>query len=46
MSFSLKVKNEVCRYTDLSKEEAIAELSGIMKASGTLGLAGNKAMSF
>lgn len=46
MSFSLKVKNEICRYTDLNKKEAIAELSGIMKASGTLGLGANKAMSF
>ncbi|MDP4145047.1 MAG: DNA-binding protein WhiA [Bacillota bacterium] len=46
MSFSSKVKNEVCRYSDFSKEEAIAELSAIMKASGTLSLAGNKQFSF
>ncbi|WP_017414105.1 DNA-binding protein WhiA [Clostridium tunisiense] len=46
MSFSLKVKNEICRYTNLSKEEAIAELSAIMKASGTLGLGTNKSVSF
>lgn len=46
MSFSLKVKNEVCRYTDLTKEEAIAELSAIMKASGTLGLGANKSITF
>ncbi|MEG0772744.1 DNA-binding protein WhiA [Clostridium sp.] len=46
MSFSLKVKNEVCRYTNLSKKEAIAELSAIMKASGTLGLGSNKSITF
>jgi cell division protein WhiA len=46
MSFSLKVKNEVCRYTDLSKQEAIAELAAIMKASGTLGLGSNKSITF
>lgn len=46
MSFSLKVKNEVCRYTDLTKEEAVAELSAIMKASGTLGLGSNKSITF
>lgn len=46
MSFSLKVKNEVCRYIDISKEEAIAELSAIMKVSGTLLLGGNKQFSF
>ncbi|MBC2582828.1 DNA-binding protein WhiA [Clostridium sp. DJ247] len=46
MSFSLKVKNEVCRYTDINKEEAIAELSAIMKVSGTLLLGGNKQFSF
>ncbi|MBP2033483.1 DNA-binding protein WhiA [Clostridium algifaecis] len=46
MSFSLKVKNEVCRYVDISKGEAIAELSAIMKVSGTLSLGGNKQFSF
>lgn len=46
MSFSLKVKNEVCRYVDLSKEEVIAELSGIMKASGTLGIGSNRSLNF
>lgn len=46
MSFSSKVKNEICRYTDLSKEEAIAQLSGIMKASGTLSLGYKKQLSF
>lgn len=46
MSFSSKVKNEVCRYTDLEEEEAIALLSSIMKVSGTLSLSGNKKLSF
>jgi len=46
MSFSLKVKNEVCRYINLSKEEAIAEVAAIMKASGTLGLGSNKMLTF
>ncbi|MCT8976411.1 DNA-binding protein WhiA [Clostridium sp. CX1] len=46
MSFSVKVKNEVCRYTNITKEEAIAELSAIMKVSGTLLLGGNKQFSF
>ena len=31
MSFSSKVKGEICRYSDISKEEALAEISGIMK---------------
>lgn len=46
MSFSLKVKNEVCRYSDIDEEEAIAELSAIMKVSGTLMLGGNRQFSF
>ncbi|WPC41649.1 DNA-binding protein WhiA [Clostridium sp. JS66] len=46
MSFSLKVKNEVCRYVEMSKAQAIAELSAIMKVSGTLLLGGNKQFSF
>lgn len=46
MSFSLKVKNEVCRYVEMSKSQAIAELSAIMKVSGTLLLGGNKQFSF
>ncbi len=46
MSFSLQVKNEVCRYSEVSKEEAIAELSAIMKASGTLGFSSNRALTF
>lgn len=40
MSFSAKVKGEICRYTDISKEEALAELSAIMKGSGTIGFSG------
>lgn len=46
MSFSSKVKNEVCRFKELSKEEAQAELSAIMKVSGTLSLGTNKRLSF
>ncbi len=46
MSFSLKVKNEVCRYIEMKKEESVAELSAIMKVSGTLLLGGNKQFSF
>lgn len=46
MSFSSKVKNEICRYTELTKQECIAELSGIMKVSGTLSLGSGKALSF
>ncbi|MEY7999174.1 DNA-binding protein WhiA [Clostridium sp. Mt-5] len=46
MSFSLKVKNEICRYTDMSREEAAAELSAIMKVSGTLLLGRIKEFSF
>lgn len=46
MSFSSKVKNEVCRFKELTKEEAKAELSAIMKVSGTLSLGTNKRLSF
>ena len=45
MSFSAKVKGEICRYIDISKEEALAELSAIMKGSGTIGFSG-KGLSF
>ena len=41
MSFSAKVKREICRYVDMSREEALAELSAIMKVSGTLALSGS-----
>lgn len=46
MSFSAKVKNEICRYTDLSHNEATALLSGIMKVSGTIALEGRRQLSF
>ncbi|PJI07833.1 MULTISPECIES: DNA-binding protein WhiA [Clostridium] len=46
MSFSSKVKSEVCRYNEYTKEEAIAILSALMKASGTLALEGNRKISF
>lgn len=46
MSFSVKVKNEVCRSAEISKSEATAELSAIMKVSGTLLIGGNKQFSF
>jgi len=45
MSFSSKVKGEIGRYTDLTKEEALAEISAIMKVGGTLGFSG-KGLSF
>ncbi len=46
MSFSAKVKGEVCRIGELTREEAKAELSAVMKVSGTLSLGGNKQLSF
>ena len=46
MSFSLKVKNEVCRTSEISKDEVAAQLSAIMKASGTLGFGFNRAVTF
>lgn len=46
MSFSLKVKNEICRTTEVSKDEVAAQLSAIMKASGTLGFGFNRAVTF
>lgn len=46
MSFSAKVKNEICRYTDLSYDETVALLSGIMKVSGTIAIEGNKQLKF
>jgi cell division protein WhiA len=46
MSFSSTVKSEICRVIEMSIEEAIAELSAIMKVSGTLSLGGNKQLSF
>ena len=40
MSFSSKVKGEICRYSELNKEEALAEISAIMKVSGTISFSG------
>ena len=40
MSFSAKVKREICRYIEMSKGQALAELSAIMKVSGTLAFNG------
>ncbi|WP_055069383.1 DNA-binding protein WhiA [Clostridium massiliamazoniense] len=42
MSFSSKVKGEICRYLEMSKEEALAELSAIMKVSGTIAFSGRE----
>lgn len=42
MSFSAKVKGEICRYIDMSKEEALAQISAIMKVSGTLAFSGRQ----
>lgn len=41
MSFSAKVKGEVARYIELSKSEALAQISAIMKVSGTIGFSGS-----
>jgi len=41
MSFSSKVKGEICRHVDVSKAEALAEISAIMKVSGTLAFSGS-----
>lgn len=46
MSFSSKVKNEICRNIEMSVDEARAELSAIMKASGTLSIIGSGKISF
>jgi cell division protein WhiA len=46
MSFSAKVKSEVCRNSHIRKEEAVAILSAIMKVSGTLAFGANRALSF
>ena len=45
MSFSAKVKGELGRYTEMSKEEALAQISAMMKVSGTIGFNG-KGLSF
>ena len=41
MSFSAKVKGEIARYSDFSKSEALAQISAIMKVSGTIGFSGS-----
>lgn len=46
MSFSGNVKNEICKNIEVGKEEAIAELSAIMKVSGTLSFRENRRLSF
>lgn len=46
MSFSSKVKNEVCRYDELEEKEAMALLSAVMRASGTITFGRNKGMGF
>ncbi|KYH35390.1 putative sporulation transcription regulator WhiA [Clostridium tepidiprofundi DSM 19306] len=46
MSFSAKVKREVCRISNISKEEARAILSGIMKVSGSLSIGSQRRISF
>jgi len=46
MSFSAKVKREVCRISNISKEEARAILSGIMKVSGSLSIASQRRINF
>ncbi|CAM2884540.1 DNA-binding protein WhiA [Hathewaya histolytica] len=46
MSFSAKVKSEVCRITDISKEEARSLVSAIMKVSGSISIGANRQVSF
>jgi cell division protein WhiA len=46
MSFSAKVKGEICRNTEFGMDEAIAELAAIMKVSGTLSFVSNRQLSF
>lgn len=45
MSFSAKVKGEIGRHTEMSRSEALAEISAIMKVGGTIGFSG-KGLSF
>ena len=45
MSFSAKVKGEIGRVTDTTKSEALAEMSAIMKVSGTIAFSG-KGLAF
>jgi DNA-binding protein WhiA len=46
MSFSAKVKSEICRMEEITYEEATSMLSSIMKVSGTLSFASRKQLSF
>ncbi|MHC1719957.1 MAG: DNA-binding protein WhiA [Clostridiaceae bacterium] len=46
MSFSVNVKNEVCRNANITKDEAAAVLAAIMKVSGTLLIGGSNSFSF
>ncbi|MBE6047729.1 MAG: DNA-binding protein WhiA [Clostridium sp.] len=41
MSFSSKVKGEIARYSELTRSEALAQISAIMKVSGTIGFSGS-----
>lgn len=45
MSFSSKVKGEIGRYVDMSESEALAQISAIMKVSGTISFSG-KGLAF
>ena len=45
MSFSAKVKGELGRYTEMSREEALAQISAMMKVSVTIAFNG-KGLSF
>lgn len=42
MSFSSKVKSEITRNTDISREEILSMMSAIMKVSGTLAFSSSK----
>lgn len=46
MSFSSKVKREICRLETNEKEEVLAELSAIMKGCGTVGMSGDTGINF
>lgn len=46
MSFSWNVKNEISKNLIVEKDEAVAEISAIMKVSGTLSFGENRRLSF
>lgn len=46
MSFSSKVKREVCRIEKNDKDEILAELSAVMKGCGTVGMSGGSGINF